>query len=105
MSASNTTECRCLNYYIRSTRQVILAMDAELNRVLGYVIDENDASFDGVFWACTFLHNTLKSGLHSSLQSLASRWLAVKGVDWYEDFLRGKYTCTLNFYFANIFER
>ena len=66
-------------------------MASEMNWVLGYVIDERDASFDGTFLACTFLHNKLKSGLHSSLQTQASRWLAFKGLDWYEDFSQGLY--------------
>ncbi|GAV00821.1 hypothetical protein RvY_11616-1 [Ramazzottius varieornatus] len=64
--------------------QVILAMESELSRVLGYVINERDPKFDAVYIASTFLHKKLRLTLPHRVASLASRWLALKSSDWYE---------------------
>ncbi|GAV03835.1 hypothetical protein RvY_14210 [Ramazzottius varieornatus] len=64
--------------------QVILAMESELSRVLGYVINERDPKFDAVNIASTFLHKKLRLTLPHRVASLASRWLALKSSDWYE---------------------
>ncbi|GAV08524.1 hypothetical protein RvY_18200-3 [Ramazzottius varieornatus] len=64
--------------------QVILAMESELSRVLGYVINERDPKFDAVHIASTFLHKKLRLTLPHRVASLASRWLALKSSDWYE---------------------
>ena len=66
-------------------------MTSELDRVLGYAINEKEASFDGIYLACVFLHNKLKSGLHFSQKDLAVRWLALKGIDRYSHTLRGQF--------------
>lgn len=71
-------------------------MNSELDRVLGYAVNENDAGFDGTFLACAFLHNKLKSGLHVSQKNLAARWLAIKGIDWYSHTTQG--TVDANYY-------
>ena len=64
-------------------------MSSELDRVLGYVVNDNDVDFDGVFLACTFLRNKLKTGLPVIQKNLASRWPQNKSIDWYEDPIRG----------------
>ncbi|GAV00534.1 hypothetical protein RvY_11367 [Ramazzottius varieornatus] len=67
--------------------QVILAMESELSRVLGYVINERDPKFDAVYIASTFLHKKLRLTLPHRVASLASRWLALKSSDWYEQII------------------
>ncbi|GAU95208.1 hypothetical protein RvY_06865-1 [Ramazzottius varieornatus] len=65
--------------------EVILAMDSELSRVLGYVIDDCNPKFDAVYIASTFLHKKLRLTLPQRLSSLASRWLSLKNIEWYEE--------------------
>ncbi|GAU89649.1 hypothetical protein RvY_02177 [Ramazzottius varieornatus] len=65
--------------------EVILAMDSELSRVLGYVIDDCNPKFDAVYIASTFLHKRLRLTSPQRLSSLASRWLSLKNIEWYEE--------------------
>ena len=66
-------------------------MTSELDRVLGYVMNENEASFDGIFLACVFLHNKLKSGLHDFQKDRTVQWLAMRRADWYTDTMPGEF--------------
>ncbi|GAU88399.1 hypothetical protein RvY_01107 [Ramazzottius varieornatus] len=58
--------------------EVILAIDSELSRMPGYVIDDRNPKFDAVYIASTFLHRKLRLTLPQRLSRLASRWLSLK---------------------------
>ncbi|GAU91840.1 hypothetical protein RvY_04019 [Ramazzottius varieornatus] len=65
--------------------QVILAITSELDRVLGYTINELNSNFDATYLVGTFLHKTLRFTLTAGDKSIASRWLAIKNAEWYTE--------------------
>ncbi|GAU90418.1 hypothetical protein RvY_02835 [Ramazzottius varieornatus] len=70
--------------------QVILAITSELDRVLGYTINELNPNFDAIYLVGTFLHKMLRFTLIARDKSLASRWLAIKNAEWYTEVQKGQ---------------